>query len=145
MMKVLCLTLALCFAATMVFAEVAPSNATVETAPAAVPAVEAPATPPPAPVIERVSLSGEIIDNACAESQKTEEMLAFLKKHTKKCVLKCAASGYSLYANGMLLKFDAASNAKVEEFLKNSKSKLKVVVEADKVENTLSLISIKNQ
>lgn len=143
MMKVFGLTLVFCFALTMAFAEGMPSNATVETVPA-VPMVEAPAAPA-IPVVETVTIKGTVIDNACAGSQKAEDLAGFINKHSKKCALKCAASGYAICSDGKLVKFDDASNAKVGEFLKNSKNKLKVVVEANKVDDKLDLISIKNQ
>ena len=92
-------------------------------------------------------LKGTIIDNMCASSQKPEALAAFVKTHTKECALMsaCAASGYSLFTDGKLVKFDKASSAKIEEFLKKTGSKLAVTVEAKKVRDELSLISIKNQ
>jgi hypothetical protein len=109
--------------------------------PVAEPAPVAPAVP------ETMTLKGEIIDNLCAGKQKPEDLAAFLKKHTKKCALKpaCVASGYSLYSDGKLSKFDRDSNVKVEEFLGNPKSKLQVIVEAKQIGDELSLVSIKNQ
>ena len=112
--------------------------ATQTTATAEVPAI-APA--------ETVTVTGEIIDNMCAGAQTAEALPAFVQTHTKECAAmpNCAASGYSIYADGKLTKFDAASNAKVEEFLKKPESSLKVKVTANKVGGELALVSIENQ
>ncbi|MDD5432695.1 MAG: hypothetical protein PHO70_06920 [Candidatus Omnitrophica bacterium] len=95
---------------------------------------------------ETMTLSGVIIDNACAQAQKPEALAEFVKTHPKSCALMpaCVASGYSIYADGSLMKFDNDSNAKIAEFLKKEDSKLAVVVEVKKNEGGLSLISIKN-
>jgi len=94
-----------------------------------------------------VTLRGTIIDNQCAGAQKPEELAAFIKTHTKECALMsvCVASGYSIYSDGKLTKFDKASNAKVEEFLKKADSKLEVVVVAKKAGDMLDLVSIESQ
>lgn len=92
-----------------------------------------------------LTLKGDIIDNKCSSAQKAEGLADFVKAHTKDCALACESSGYSIYADGKLMKFDAESNKKVTEFLKNAESKLQVVVEAKEVNGELSLISIKNQ
>jgi phosphoribosylamine-glycine ligase len=94
-----------------------------------------------------LTLKGDIIDNQCAGTQTAEQLAAFVKTHTKECALlpACAASGYSILADGQLLKFDKESNAKVSEFLSKADSKLQVAVEAEKVGEELSLVSIKNQ
>jgi hypothetical protein len=76
-----------------------------------------------------------------------DNLAEFVKTHTKACALMpdCAASGYSIFADGKLNKFDQASNKKVEEFLKKDESKLEVVVKAEKVGEELKLASIENQ
>lgn len=95
---------------------------------------------------ETMTLKGDIIDNMCADGHK-DELAEFVKTHTKECALMpaCAASGYSLYAGGKLHRFDAAGNAKIEEFLKTENSKLQVAVTVKKVGEELSLVSIANQ
>jgi len=94
-----------------------------------------------------ITIKGDIIDNMCAGSQNPEDLAAFVKTHTKQCTLKpqCAASGYSIFSDGKLSKFDKESNAKIEEFLKKADSKLQVVVVAKKVGDELNLVSIENQ
>jgi len=101
---------------------------------------------PKAYAADPLSLQGDIIDNMCANGPK-DALADFVKTHTKECALAphCAASGYSIYADGVLYKFDSASSKKVEEFLKQESSKLQVVVKANKVGEELSLISIENQ
>ena len=94
-----------------------------------------------------VTLKGDIIDNMCAGTKSPEELTAFVKTHSKDCALApaCAESGYSIFADGKLNKFDKDSGAKIEEFLKKADSKLQVVVEAKTAGEELSLVSVKNQ
>ncbi len=93
-----------------------------------------------------VTFRGDIMDNMCANASK-DNLAEFVKTHTKECVLMthCVASGFSIYADGKLLKFDEASNKKIEEFLNRSASKLQVVIIAKKSGEEYSLVSIKNQ
>ena len=90
-----------------------------------------------------VTLQGTIIDNKCATAHK-DNLPEFIKTHTKDCALMpdCVSSGYALYADGNLMQFDKASNAKVENFLKMKENTLSVVVEAKPTE--INAISIKN-
>jgi len=57
----------------------------------------------------------------------------------------CAASGYSIFADGKLYRFDQTSNKNIEEFLRQPNSKLQVVVMAEKIGEELKLVSIENQ
>lgn len=125
MKKIFVLSMLLCFAATLVYAQ--------QTTPAA--------------TSEEMALQGTVIDNMCASGQKPEALAEFVKTHTKECALmpQCVASGYSIFANGQLMKFDAASNAKIEEFLKKQDSTTQVKAVAKKAGDALSLISIENQ
>jgi len=122
MKKLILLGLVLSFAASLAFAQETAQTATL-------------------------TLKGDIIDNKCAGSQTAEGLAAFVKTHTKECTLlpECAASGYAIFTDGQLLKFDKDSSMKVEEFLKQADSKLQVVVEAKKAGEELSLVSIQNQ
>ena len=124
MKKILCFAILSCFIATIAFAAELPAKAE-----------------------KALILKGDIIDNMCAGSQKADQLAAFLKTHTKECALMhgCAPSGYSIFSNGKLSKFDKASSAKIEEFLKKPDSKLQVVATVEKEANELSLISIENQ
>ena len=101
-------------------------------------------TVPVVAAAETVTLTGDVIDNMCANANK--DLLAnFVKTHTKQCALSCIDSGYAIFADGKLTKFDKESNAKIAEFLKKEDSKLQVVVTAKKVGEELSLVSIENQ
>lgn len=96
---------------------------------------------------EIVTLTGDVVDNLCAGSQGPEKMAEFVKSHSKECALApaCAASGYSIFAQGRLWKFDNTSNGRIEDFLKNTESKLQVVVDAKKTGDILTLVAIRNQ
>jgi hypothetical protein len=89
-------------------------------------------------------LKGTIIDNECLQEHKAD-IANFVKTHTKECALSCVYSGYSIYINGKAFKFDAQSNAKIEEFLKDKNSKLDVVVTVQQFSDDLTLVSIENQ
>jgi hypothetical protein len=95
---------------------------------------------------EEMTLKGTLIDNHCADMAK-DNLAEFIKTHTKACAIMpdCAASGYSIFADGKRYKFDAESSKKVGEFLKKEESKLEVVVKVEKVGEELKLISIENQ
>ncbi|OGX35985.1 MAG: hypothetical protein A3I43_04030 [Omnitrophica WOR_2 bacterium RIFCSPLOWO2_02_FULL_50_19] len=55
-----------------------------------------------------MELKGTIVDNLSASFQKPADLPKFMKTYTKSSALKpdCAASGYSIYADKELLKFD---------------------------------------
>ncbi len=93
-----------------------------------------------------MTMKGVIIDNMCAGAHKAD-ITEFVKTHTKDCALmpQCVASGYSIVTDGKVMKFDKASNAKIEEFLKKADSKLGVEVVVKKTGEELSLVSIMNQ
>jgi len=135
MKKILFVLMALCFVSSLAFAQ-----------DAAKPAETTMAADTAATTTEAIVLKGDIIDNMCADANK-DNLAEFVKTHTKECALmpNCQASGYSIFADGKLSKFDAASNAKVAEFLKNADSKLQVIVTAKQVGDELSLSSIENQ
>ena len=98
------------------------------------------------PTTKAVTLKGYVIDNMCATSNK-EKLGEFVKTHTKTCMLKasCLTSGYSIYSDGKLSKFNKESNSKIQEFLKKEDSKSEVEISAESVGDELNLISIKNQ
>jgi len=139
MKKVFFVLMAICFVSTLAFAE--DVTKAVPTTTAAVVVTSAPVAPA-APV--ELALKGDILDNMCAGVNK-DVLLEFVKTHTKKCAIACMDSGYSLFANGSLYKFNKASNAKVEGFLKKADSKLQVSVTAKQVGDELELVSIENQ
>ncbi|HWO02314.1 MAG TPA: hypothetical protein VNS63_23915 [Blastocatellia bacterium] len=71
-----------------------------------------------------VKLSGYVIDNACSARANGDGALEKVKAHSTKCAQMpaCAKSGYAIYADGKLYKFDEDGNKKVAELLKNTKS-----------------------
>lgn len=93
-----------------------------------------------------LTLKGDIIDNMCANASQ-DNLAEFVQNHTKQCALMahCVASGFAIYADGKLYKFDETSNKKIEDFLKKADSKLQVEVKVKKSGEALSLISIENQ
>ena len=131
MKKFLLIAILLCAAATVAFAQ---PTVTTTTTPA----------PAAATAVETITLTGDVIDNMCADANK-DNLAAFVATHAKQCALSCADSGYAIFAEGKLTKFDQDSNAKVAEYLKKEDSKLQVVVTAKKIGEELSLVSIENQ
>lgn len=95
---------------------------------------------------QTVTLKGTIIDNMCAGVYKTDTA-NFVKTHMKECALMpdCAASGYSIFVDGKLMRFTKDSNKAIVNFLKEENNKLDVEVTAEKVDDELKLISIANQ
>lgn len=88
-----------------------------------------------------VTLDGYMIDNACAASDKAKDK-SWIKTHAPSCAMmdSCEKSGYAVYANDKLYKFDDAGNASAAELLKNTKSKKGLHV---KVEGTVDGDTIK--
>ena len=94
-----------------------------------------------------MTLKGSIIDNICASSKKPEELANFVTTHTKECAIapNCMASGYSIFSDGKLYKFDKESNLLIGNFLKIPENKLQVTANVKKSGDALKLISIENQ
>ena len=140
MKKIFFLALIGCFIASLAYAQQTTTTATTEKPTAT-------AEKPGVTVSTTETINGVLIDNLCADAQKPENLAAFVKTHTKSCTLmpRCVASGYSIYADGKLMKFDKESNAKIEEFLKKNESKLDVVIVVKKIEGKLNLVTIENQ
>lgn len=134
MKKVIFLMLAVCFTVTLAFAADMP--AAKSAGPAATEVLS-----------ETVVMKGTVIDLMCAGSKTPEELAEFVKTHTKECALmpQCEGSGYAIFSDGKLTKFDSASSLKVAEFLKKADSKLDVTVTVTKSGEELSLVSIENQ
>src|SRR3977135_436668 len=85
---------------------------------------------------KEVKLTGYVIDNACSARASSENGAEKVKNHTVKCALMppCAKSGYAVYTDGKLYKFDEEGNKKAGEILKSTKSEKSVQVS---VEGTL--------
>lgn len=156
MKKILFVLIALCFVNSLAFAEdaattAAPTDtAAVAASPVATAEVavspEVSATPAAEVAPAELTLKGDVIDNMCAGMNK-DNLALFVKTHSKECTLKpaCMESGYSIFSDGKLYRFDKESNAKVAEFLKTADSKLQVAVTAKQVGDELNLVSIENQ
>jgi hypothetical protein len=99
------------------------------------------------PAVNIATIKGTIIDNQCAGAQKPEQLAEFVKSHTKQCALmaQCVASGYSIFSEGKLMKFDKDSDVKIAAFLMKADSKLQVEITTQKSGDILTLLSIKNQ
>ena len=78
-----------------------------------------------------VKLSGYLMDNACSASHAKDANFAErAKKHTTSCALmpSCEGSGFAVYAEGKLYKFDEAGNKSAAELLKATDTKSGVTV-----------------
>jgi len=90
-----------------------------------------------------VTLTGYLIDNACAASHATDKTFGtWVKTHGTSCATmeSCDKSGYAVFADDKLYKFDDAGNTSAEELLKNTKSKTGLHV---KVEGTVDGDTVK--
>src|SRR6266704_1220484 len=69
-----------------------------------------------------VTITGNLIDNACAESAK--DLDAKAKNHPTSCAMmeSCAQSGYAVYADHKLYKLDEKGNGSAAELLKSTKT-----------------------
>ena len=79
-----------------------------------------------------VTITGNLIDNACAESAK--DLGARAKNHSTSCAMMdaCEKSGYAVYASdNKLYKLDDKGNDSAADLLRNTKTQkgLKVSVE----------------
>jgi hypothetical protein len=75
---------------------------------------------------KEVKLSGYLIDNACAGAHAKDANFAErAKKHKTSCALmpSCEGSGFAVYSEGKLYKFDAAGNKSAAELLKETETK----------------------
>jgi hypothetical protein len=78
-----------------------------------------------------VTITGNLIDNACAESAKDLDTKA--KNHSTSCALmdSCETSGYAVYADHKLYKLDDKGNTSAADLLKNTKTTKGVVVSVE--------------
>ena len=81
-----------------------------------------------------VKLNGYLIDNACSAAHvKDANFAERVKKHKVSCALmpSCEGSGFAVYSEGKLYKFDEAGNKSASELLKATETKdgLTVAVE----------------
>ena len=81
-----------------------------------------------------VTLTGYLIDNACAANHANDKTFsAWVKTHGTSCATmeSCEKSGYAVFADDKLYKFDDNGNNSVADLLKNTKSKKGLHVKAE--------------
>jgi hypothetical protein len=81
-----------------------------------------------------VTLDGYMIDNSCAANHATDKTFAtWVKTHGTSCATMdaCEKSGYAVFADNKLYKFDDAGNASAADLLKNTKSKKGLHIKAE--------------
>ncbi|MBM3244949.1 MAG: hypothetical protein FJZ15_04055 [Candidatus Omnitrophica bacterium] len=97
--------------------------------------------------VDSMELQGTIVDNISAAAH-VSDMPKFIRTYSKAKALEenNARSGYSIFSEGKLMRFDEASSESIAEFLQDPESKLEVEVEAQKVDytNELTMITIMN-
>lgn len=90
-----------------------------------------------------VTLTGYMIDNSCAANHASDKTFGtWIKTHGTSCATmdSCEKSGYAVFANDKLYKFDDAGNTSAEALLKATKSKKGLHV---KVEGTVEGDTVK--
>ena len=91
-----------------------------------------------------VTITGNLIDNACAESAKDLDTKA--KNHPTSCALmdSCETSGYAVYADHKLYKLDEKGNGSATELLKSTKTLkgVKVSVEGTVAGDTIHVTKL---
>ena len=93
-----------------------------------------------------MTMDGYILDTKCATANQAK-LAEFSPTHPKECAMApdCHKSGYNLYSDGKLYKFDKKSNDKVYKFLEKADSKLHVKAEVvHEKGDMLKLVSITN-
>ena len=81
-----------------------------------------------------VTLTGYLIDNACAANHASDKTFAtWVKTHGTSCAMmdNCEKSGYAVFAGDKLYKLDDKGNESAEALLKATKSKKGLKVKAE--------------
>lgn len=93
-----------------------------------------------------ITITGTIIDNKSVEKY-IDQLDTFTLRYPKaQAVLPISVeSGYSIYSQSELYKFNKESNEKIVKFLEERNNVLRVIVEAKEVDDELELISIRNE
>jgi type 1 fimbria pilin len=90
-----------------------------------------------------VTLTGYLIDNSCAANHETDKKFAtWIKTHGTDCanMESCEKSGYAVFADNKLYKFDDAGNTSAATLLHSTKSKKGLHI---KVEGTVAGDTVK--
>src|SRR5258708_39759063 len=81
-----------------------------------------------------VTLTGYLIDNACAANHASDKTFAtWVKTHGTSCAMmeSCEKGGYAVFAGDKLYKLDEKGNESAEALLKATKSKKGLKVKAE--------------
>lgn len=94
-----------------------------------------------------VTLTGYLIDNNCAANHANDKAFAtWVKTHGTSCATmeSCEKSGYAVFADDKLFKFDDNGNNSAQDLLKNTKSKkgLHVTVEGTVAGDTIKVTKL---
>lgn len=93
---------------------------------------------------DTMTMKGYIIDTKCATAN-ADKLADFVKTHPKDCALACHETGYNLYSDGKLYKFDKASSDMAYDFLQKPDSKTMVSVEVVMTGgDTVKLVKVMN-
>jgi type 1 fimbria pilin len=78
-----------------------------------------------------IKITGNLIDNACSAAHVKDAGFAErANKHKTSCALmpSCEGSGYAVYSEGKLYKLDEAGNKSAADLLKDTETKMGVMV-----------------
>jgi hypothetical protein len=92
---------------------------------------------------DTMTMKGYIIDTKCATANAAT-LADFVKTHPKDCAIACHESGYNLYSDGKLYKFDKASSDMAYDFLQKPDSKTMVSAEVVMTGDTVKLVKVMN-
>ncbi len=92
---------------------------------------------------DTMTMKGYIIDTKCATAN-ADKLADFVKTHPKDCALACHESGYNIYSDGKLYKFDPASSDMAYDFLQKPDSKTMVTAEVEMTGDTVKLVKVMN-
>lgn len=92
---------------------------------------------------DTMTMKGYIIDTKCATAN-ADKLADFVKTHPKDCAIACHDSGYNLYSDGKLYKFDKESSDMAYDFLQKADSKTMVSAEVIMTGDTVKLVKVMN-
>ena len=96
------------------------------------------------------TMYGYIVDTTCMsgkeakQAEKEGKLDAFVKGHSKECVLACKSGGCGFYSDGRLYKLDEASSGRINAFLESPGSLLHVKADVYVNKDTIGLLNLHN-
>jgi hypothetical protein len=96
------------------------------------------------------TMYGYIVDTTCMsgkeakQAEKEGKLDAFVKEHSKQCVLACKSGGCGFYSDGRLYKLDEASSHRINAFLERPGSLLHVKADVYVNKDTIGLLNLHN-